>query len=156
MGEWSLSLFEHDGSQLEGDRVKPVRQSVMVWAIGLMIGFMASVPSATPDGGLSRSGPFQLVVKLRTITRLESLTAAQRVQITNSVQHHRNAVRTAPTEELQMAAATVLVSDVEEVLTPTQRAEVTRTVNAASRPPHVDPGSPGLLQKERVVLGAAR
>ena len=68
-----------------------------------MIGFMVPVPLATSDGGLSRGEPFQLVVKLQTIARLESLTTAQRVQITNAVQHHRNAIRTAPTEELQMA-----------------------------------------------------
>ena len=70
-----MRLVEHDRSQ-SGDRVKIVRQSVMVWAIGLMVGFMASVPSATPDGGLYRGEPFQLVVKLQTIARLESLTAA--------------------------------------------------------------------------------
>ena len=90
------------------------------------------------------------------LMRLENLTAAQRVQITNAVQHHRNAIRTAPTEELQMAAATVLVSDVVEALTPTQRADVTRTVNVGSRAPHADTGNPGLLQNKRVVPLSAR
>ncbi len=151
-----MSLLKRDRSRSEGGRVKTVRQSVTVWAIGLMIGFMASVPSATEDGGLYRRELFQLVVKLRTIVRLESLTAAQRVQIANAVQYHRNAIRTAPAEELQMAAATVLVSDVEKVLTPTQRADVTRTMNVDSRAPRADPGHPGLPQKVRAVPVSAR
>ena len=151
-----MRLVEHDRSWSDGNRVKTVRQSVMAWVIGLMIGSMASVPSAAPDGGLYRSEPFQLAVKLQTIVRLESLTGAQRVQIANAVQHHRDAIRTAPTEELQMAAATVLVSEVEEVLTPTLRTDVTRTVSVGSRALHADPGNPGLLQKERAVPVSAR
>ncbi len=148
-----MRLVKHDRSQ---SVVKTVRESIMAWAIGLMVGLMAAAPSATPSGMLFQGDPFQLVVKLRTVARLESLTTAQRAQITNAVQHHRNAIRTAPTDELQLAAATGLISNVAGILTPTQRAELARTVNSGSGTPHAASGNPGLPQKERVVSVGAR
>jgi Spy/CpxP family protein refolding chaperone len=122
--------------------VKTVRESMTAWGVGLMVGLMAAAPSATPSGMLYQGDPFQLVVKLRTVARLESLTTAQRAEITNAVQHHRNAIRTAPTEELQLAAATDLISDVAGILTPTQRAELARTVDSGSGTPHTGSANP--------------
>jgi Spy/CpxP family protein refolding chaperone len=105
---------------------------MMAWAIGLMLGLMVALPSAIPSGMLNQGDPFQLVVKLRTVARLASLTTAQRAQIANAIQHHRDAIRAAPTAQLQLAAATGLISDVAEILTPTQRAELAHTVNSGS------------------------
>jgi Spy/CpxP family protein refolding chaperone len=118
---------------------------MLALAIGLMVGSMAATPSATPGGMLYQSDVFQLAVKLRTVAQFASLTSAQRAQITNAVQRHRNAIRTAPTEELQLTAATGLISDVAGILTPAQRAELARALNSGSgRAPHpasVNPSS---------------
>ena len=128
------------------DRPKSVataaRKPMMALAIGLMVGSMAATPAATPGGLLYQSDVFQLAVKLRTVARFASLTSAQRAQITSVVERHRNAIRTAPTEELQLAAATGLISDVAGILTPAQRAELARTVNGGSATPHLPPVNP--------------
>jgi len=123
-----MKLLAHDRSQ---SFVNTGRKSMMALAIGLMVGSMA-VTSATPSGMLYQSDVFQLVVKLRTVAQFASLTSAQRAQITKAVQHHRDAIRAAPTEELQLAAATGLISDVAGILTPAQRAELARTMNRGS------------------------
>jgi Spy/CpxP family protein refolding chaperone len=128
-----MRLLAHNRSQ---SVVNTVRKSMMALAIGLMVGSMAAAPSAIPSGMLYQGDVFQLVVKLRTVAQFASLTSAQRAQITIAVQHHRNAIRTAPTEELQLAAATGLISDVAGILTPAQRAELARTMSSGSATPH--------------------
>jgi Spy/CpxP family protein refolding chaperone len=117
---------------------------MMALTIGLMVGSMAATPSAIPSGMLFQGDVFQLVVKLRTVAQFASLTSAQRAQITNAVQRHRSAIRTAPTEELQLAAATGLISDVAGILTPAQRADLARTMHSGSGMPDATSGNPGL------------
>ena len=140
-----MRFVAHDRSQsvVRTVRNRTVRKSTLALTIGLMVGALAVAPSATPSGMLYQGDVFQLVVKLRTVAQFASLTSAQRAQITNAVQHHRNAIRTAPTEELQLAAATGLISDVDGILTPAQRAELARTMNSGSRTPHATSGNPG-------------
>ena len=134
-----MRLIAHDRPQ---SVVNSVRKPMMALAIGLMFGAMAATPSATPSVMLHQGDVFQLVVTLRTVEQFASLSSAQRVQITNAVQHHRGAIRTAPTEELQLAAATGLISDVAGILTPAQRAELARTVNSGSGTPHPASATP--------------
>ena len=134
-----MRLLAHDRSQ---SFVNTGRKSMMALAIGLMVGAMAAGPSVIPSGMLHQGDVSQLVVKLRTVAQFASLTSAQRTKITNAIRHHRNAIRTAPTEELQLAAATGLISDVAGILTPAQRAELARTMNSGSGTRHATSANP--------------
>ena len=137
-----MRLITHDRSK---SVATAARKPMMALAIGLMVGSMAATPTATPGGMLYQSDVSQLAVKLRTVAQFASLTSAQQAQIASAVQRHRNAIRTAPTEELQLTAATGLISDVAGILTPAQRAELARALNSGSgRAPHpasVNPSS---------------
>jgi hypothetical protein len=74
--------------------------------------------------------PFQLVLTWRAIHQLKTLTATERTQIRDAVHQQRDAIRLAPSDAAQLAAATVLLANVERILRPAQRAAVIQALKA--------------------------